>query len=104
MMSWLLLLNDIKEQEQGTRAIDGLRKKLMILHSEIPKCPELEVKLKIGKIFKNQNTLEESYVKIYKIDPFFYKHYGKQHIHRKLIKMRVNIFYSELMFIFFNFY
>ena len=43
---------------------------------EIPKCPEFEVKSKIGKIFKKHNSIEEYYVKIYEID--FYKHYAKK--------------------------
>ena len=46
------------EQTRGIRAIDGFRKKLMILDSEIFKCPEFEVKSKIGKIFKNHITLK----------------------------------------------
>ena len=49
----------------------------MIPETEIPKCPELEVKSKIRKILKNHNFLEEYSVKIYKIDPYFYKHYKK---------------------------
>ena len=32
------------EKARGIRAIDGFRKRLMILDSEIPKCPEFEVK------------------------------------------------------------
>ena len=48
-----------------------LKKKLMIRDSKIPKCPEFEVKLKIGKIFKNHNPVEVYSVKIYKIDPYF---------------------------------
>ena len=65
------------EKTRGIRAIDGFRKKLMISDSEIPKYPEFEDKLKIGKIFKKHNPLEEYSVKIYEIDPYFYKHYGK---------------------------
>ena len=65
------------EKTRGIRAIDGFRNKLMIPDSEIPKCPEFEVKSKIGKIFKNQNLLEEYSVKIYEIDPYFYDHYEK---------------------------
>ena len=42
----------------------------MIPDSEIPKCPEFEVKSKIGKIFKNQIPLQDCSVKIYKIDPY----------------------------------
>ena len=68
----------------------------MIPDSEIPKCPEFEVKSKIGKIFKNHNPLEEYSVRIYEIDPYFYKHYEKKY---KLIKMGVNIYYLELIFI-----
>ena len=46
------------EKTRGIRAIDGFRKK-------------------IGKIFKKHNPLEEYSVKIYEIDPYFYKHYEK---------------------------
>ena len=66
-----------REKTRGIRAIDGFRNELMITDSEIPKCPELKVKSKIEKIFKNHNFLEEYSVKIYKIDPYFYKHYEK---------------------------
>ena len=84
------------EKTRGIRAIDGFRKKLMIPDSEIPKCSEFEVKSKIGKIFKKHNPLEEYSVKIYEIDPYFYEHYEKKY---KLIKMGVNIYYLELIFI-----
>ena len=67
-----------REKTRGVRAIDGFRNKLMIPDSEIPKCSEIEVKSKIGKIFKNHNFLEEYSVKIYEIDSYFYKHYEKK--------------------------
>ena len=67
----------------------------MILDSEIPKCPEFEVKSKIGKIFKNHDPLEEYSVRIYKVDPYFYEHYEKKY---KLIIISVNIYYLELIF------
>ena len=63
------------EKTRGIRAIDGFRNKLMIPDSEICKSSEFEVKSKIGKIFKNHNSLEEYSVKIYEIDPYFYEHY-----------------------------
>ena len=53
------------EKTRGIRVIDGFRKKLMIPDSEIPKCPEFDVKSKIGKIFKKHNPIEEYSVKIY---------------------------------------
>ena len=62
----------------------------MIPETEIPKCPELEVKSKIRKILKNHNFLEEYFVKIYKIDPYFYKHYKKKY---KLF--RIDVYFSE---------
>ena len=65
------------EKTRGIRAIDGFRNKLMIPDSEIPKCPEFEVKSKIGKIFKKHNPLEEYSVKIYEIDSYFCKYYEK---------------------------
>ena len=65
------------EKTRGIRAIDGFRKKLMISEFEIPKCPEFEVKSKIGKIFRKHNPIEEYSAKIYEINPYFYKHYEK---------------------------
>ena len=68
----------------------------MIPDSEIPKCPEFEFKSKRGKILKKHNPFEEYSVRIYEIDPYFYEHYEKKY---KLIKMGVNIYYLELIFI-----
>ena len=65
------------ETKRGIRAIDGFRNKLIIPDSEIPKCPEFEVKSKIRKIFKNHNFFKEYSVRLYKIDPYFYEHYEK---------------------------
>ena len=65
------------EKTRRIRAIDGFKKKLMILDSEIPQCPELEAKSKIGKIFKEHDPLKEYSLKIYEIDSYFYKHYEK---------------------------
>ena len=91
----------IREKSRGIRAIDGFRKKLVIPDFEIPKSPEFEVKSKIWKIFKKHNPIEKYSVKIYEIDPYFYKHYEKKY---ELIKMGVNIFYLELMLFLINFY
>ena len=41
----------LRKKARGIRAIDGFRNKLMIPDSEIPKCLEIEIKSKIGKIF-----------------------------------------------------
>ena len=68
--------NDV--MTRSIRAIDRFRKKLMIPDSEIPKCPEFEIKSKIGKIFKKYNPLEEYSVRIYEIDLYFYEHYEKK--------------------------
>ena len=71
----------------------------MIPDSEISECPEHEVKSKLRNIFVNEKILEEYLFKIYKIDFYFYEHYGKLN---KLMKMGVNIYYLELMFILLN--
>ena len=71
----------------------------MIADSEIKECSEYKVKSKIGNIFVNEKILEEYSVKIYEIDPYFYEHYRKKY---KLMKMIVNIYYLELMFILLN--
>ena len=83
------------EKTRGIRSINGFRNKLIIPDSEISKCPEFEIKLKTGKIFKNHNPFEEYSVRIYKIDPYFYEHYEKKY---KLIIMSANIYYLELIF------
>ena len=44
-----------------------LGKELMIPDSEVPKCPEFEVKSKIGKLFMNEKVLKGYSVKI---DPY----------------------------------
>ena len=58
------------EKKRGIRVIDGFRKKLMIPYFEITKCPEHEVKSKIGTIFVNEKIREGYFVKIYEIDPY----------------------------------
>ena len=50
----------------------------MIPESEIPACPEHEVKSKVGNIFVNEKVFQEYSVKIYEIDPYFYDHYRKK--------------------------
>ena len=89
------IIKQCRGEKTGIRAIDGCRNKLMIPDSEIPKSPAFEGKSKIGKVFKNHNTLEEYSVKISKIDPYFYEHYEKKY---KLIIMSANIYYLELIF------
>ena len=86
------------EKPRGIRAIDGFRNKLMIPDSEIPKCPEFEVKSKIGKIFKKHNPLEEYSVRIYEIDPFFINIMKKIQADKnecKYILFRIDIYFSE---------
>ena len=87
------------EKKRGETKINGFRKKLMIPETEISECPEFEVESKIGNIFVNEKICEEYSVKIYKIDSYFYKHYGKKY---NLMKMDVNRYYLELMFILLN--
>ena len=87
------------EKKTGIRAIDGFIKKIMIPDSEIPKCPEFEVKSKIGKLFMNEKILEEYSVKIYEIDPYFYDHY-KEKIkadknEREYILFRIDVYFTE---------
>ena len=48
IMSWQILSNTVEVKRRGIRATDGFRKKLMISDFEISKCPEHEVKSKIG--------------------------------------------------------
>ena len=59
------------EKKRDVRKIDGLRKELMIPGPEILESPEHEVKSKVGNIFVNEKTLEEYFVKVYEINPYF---------------------------------
>ena len=76
-----------------------LEKILMIPDSEVPKCPEFEVKPKIGKLLMNEKFLEEYSVRIYEIDTYFYEH------HKEKIKVdkngweyilfRIDVYFTE---------
>ena len=57
-----------RAKKKEIKAIDRFRKKKKKNpDSEIPKCPEFEVKSKIGKLFMNEKTLEGYSVKILKL-------------------------------------
>ena len=84
------------EKKRGVRSAGEFRRKLFIPEHEIYESIEHKVKSKIGKIFVNEEILEEYSVKIYEIDPYFSEHYEKKY---KLIIMVKNIYYLELMFI-----
>ena len=74
----------------------------MISDSEIPKCPEFDVKSKIGKLFMNVKIFEEYSVKIYEINPYFYDHYeGKIKIDKnehQYILFRIDVYFTEFFF------
>ena len=63
-------------------------------------CPMSNLKSKVGKIFKNHNPHKNILLKPNKLTLIFINVMKKN----KLIKMGVNIFYLELMFISINFY
>ena len=48
-----------------------------MLNHQIYESIEHKVKSRIGKIFVNEEILEEYSVKIYEIDPYFSEHYKK---------------------------
>ena len=102
MMSWLLLLNDLEEKKwELWEQLMDLEKWLMIPDSEIPKFPEFEVKPKIGKIFKKHDPLEEYSVKIYEIDPYFYKHHEKKiQVDKnecKYVLFRIDVYFNKFL-------
>ena len=71
----------------------------MIPDYEISKCPEHEVKSKIGSIFINEKTLEEKSVRIYEIDLYFYEHYKEKiqvdNNDQEYILFRIDIYFTE---------
>ena len=88
-------------EKRGVRAIDGLRKKLIIPNSEILECPEFEVKSKIGKWFMNEKVLAEYSVRIYEIDLFFMSIKVKIKVDKngcKYIIFRIDIYFTESFF------
>ena len=64
-------------KKRGIKAIGGFRKKLYIPDYEISESIEHKIKSKIGRIFVNEDMLEEKFVRIYEIDPYFSEHYKK---------------------------
>ena len=86
-------------KKRGVRSAVSFRRKLFIAKHEIYESIEHRLKSKIGKIFVNEEILEEYSVKIYKIDPYFSENYKKKY---KLIKMVNNIYCLELIFILLN--
>ena len=71
----------------------------MIRDSEISKCSEHEVKLKIGSIFMGEKIFEEKSVKIYEIDPYFYDNYKEkiqvENNDQEYILFRIDIYFNE---------
>ena len=96
------MTNFIKTAEVKKRGIKkqmDLEKKLMIPDYDISKCPEHEVKSKIGSIFINGKILEEKSVRIYEIDPYFYEHYKEKiqvdNNDREYILFRIDVYFTE---------
>ena len=70
----------------------------MIPDPEISKCPEHDIKSKIGIIFANEKILEEKYGKIYEINPYFYERY-KEKIQTDKNECEYILFRIDLYFI-----
>ena len=88
------IINHCRGEKRGIRAIDGFTRQLIPDH-QISESIEHKVRSKIGRIFVNEDTLEEHSVKIYEIDLYFNENYEKKY---KLIKMVNNIYCLELIF------
>ena len=100
ILSWQILLKIVKvKQKKSVRSAKWFRRKLFIAEHEIYESIEHKLKSKIGKIFVNEDILEEKSVKIYEIDPYFSEHYKKKY---KLIIMVKNIYCLELIFFLLN--
>ena len=66
------------EKKRGIKAINGFREKLYIPDYEISESIEHKIKSKIGRIFVNDDILEEYSVKICETDPYFSENYEKK--------------------------
>ena len=87
------------KKKRGERKIDAFRRKSIIPDSEIAECPEYEVRSKIGNIFVNEKILENILFRFMKLVVIFMSITEKKY---KLMKMGVNIYYLEFMFILLN--
>ena len=86
------------KQKKGVRSAKWFRRKLFIAEHEIYESIEHKLKSKIGKIFVNEDILEEKSVKIYEIDPYFSEHYKKIQVDnngKKYILFRIDIFFTK---------
>ena len=85
------------KKKRGIRAIDGFRKNDSRFWNFC--VSRIWNQIKNREHICERKILEEYPVKIDEIDPYFYEHYGKKY---KLIKMGVNIYYLEVLFILLN--
>ena len=93
----------IAEVEKKREKIDEFRRKLGFIEFDIMVLSEYSIKSKIGKMIVNEKVLEEFYVRIYEIDPYFHKNYKEKII--KVVKngheympFRINVYFSEYDF------
>ena len=97
IMLWPVLLYVAEVEKKGK--IDGFRIKLEVTEFDILSLSEYSIWSKIRKIFINEKVLKEFYVKIYEIDPYFYKH-NKEKIRvdeneHKYITFRFDVNFSK---------
>ena len=71
------IINHFRGEKRGIKAIDGFRKQLFIQYHQISDSIEDKVKSKIGRIFVNEDILEEYSARIYEVDPYFSENYKK---------------------------
>ena len=70
----------------------------MIPDSEIPKCPEFEVKSKIGKIFKNIIPLKNILLGFMKLIFIFMNIMKKKNLNGcKYILFRIDVYFDEFL-------
>ena len=98
IMLWPVLLY-VAEVEKKEKKIDGCRRKLEVTEFDILLLSEYSIRSKIGKRFINEKVLKEFYVKVYEIDPYFYKH-NKEKIRvdeneHKYIPFRFDVNFSK---------
>ena len=70
----------------------------MIPDSEIPACPEFEVKSKLGKLFMNEKTCKNILLKFMKLIPFFMSITKKKKVDKngcKYILFRIDVYFAE---------
>ena len=90
---------EVKKKQMDSEENQGLQNLMLQYSVSTQLLSECPIKSKIGKMFVNEKIFEEYYVKIYEIDPYFYKNYEEKikvdNNGHEYIPFRIDVYFSE---------